>query len=286
MLPEDIIATIDLFDAQPVRRCTPLPAGHCNHNYHLHTDSGELLLRIFGTSGVVDHIDRQQEFNYQSRAFRLGLAAEPLLLDPRHRWMLCRFAPGRTPIHDTPLTLEQLAQLGQLLGQLHRCTVPASRASLGERIDGYWQVFVDKHQDGHRQRWQRIRPVIEQLSNELVMDRLCHNDLNPGNLLFDDQQLLLLDWEYADSNDPHFDLASVICEFQLSTAQQQHLLTAYHKTGNVHVDPSRLDRACIGYLTLCWLWHAYHGHLQPSSHHDAAMQQYISQLDQRIVTIP
>ncbi len=41
---------------------------------------------------------------------------------------------------------------------------------------------------------------------------LCHNDLVPGNILFIDKRIELIDYEYASLNDPFFDLASFISE--------------------------------------------------------------------------
>ena len=44
---------------------------------------------------------------------------------------------------------------------------------------------------------------------------LCHNDLTPGNFLFTNKKLYLIDWEYAGLNDPLFDVVSFLNENNL-----------------------------------------------------------------------
>ena len=55
----------------------------------------------------------------------------------------------------------------------------------------------------------------------------CHNDLLPGNVLFDADRTWLLDFEYAGMNDRHFDLANLSINCGLDSAADDHLLTLY-----------------------------------------------------------
>ena len=50
--------------------------------------------------------------------------------------------------------------------------------------------------------------------DDLVIENtiLCHNDLVQGNLLFSDDKDYLIDYEYAQDNDPFFDIMSFITE--------------------------------------------------------------------------
>lgn len=55
----------------------------------------------------------------------------------------------------------------------------------------------------------------------------CHNDINPGNVLYDGRRLWLIDWESACTGDPLFDLAGLIGWFVLDARQEATLLQAY-----------------------------------------------------------
>lgn len=57
---------------------------------------------------------------------------------------------------------------------------------------------------------------------------LCHNDLNPSNVLFKkDSEVVLLDWEYSAFGNPLFDIATVFNGFCLSSAQKSHFFSHY-----------------------------------------------------------
>jgi thiamine kinase-like enzyme len=50
---------------------------------------------------------------------------------------------------------------------------------------------------------------------------LCHNDIVKGNLLFNDNQVYLIDYEFAALNNPIFDLASFISENNIEDEKLQ-----------------------------------------------------------------
>lgn len=57
--------------------------------------------------------------------------------------------------------------------------------------------------------------------------RPCHNDLLPGNILWDGARAWLVDWDYAAEGDPYFDLANFARNCGLTGAQQELLLREY-----------------------------------------------------------
>jgi hypothetical protein len=56
---------------------------------------------------------------------------------------------------------------------------------------------------------------------------LSHNDLNPSNLVYDGENLLLFDWETAGPNDPFYDLAALSVFLRMDEGTCQRLLAAY-----------------------------------------------------------
>ncbi len=85
----------------------------------------------------------------------------------------------------------------------------------------------------------------------------CHSDLHPYNLLWDanNQQLKVIDWEYACVSDPLLDLAGLLVNWQLSHAQKTQLIEAYQEKRGLMVDPQKLkDMGCLSSI-LSKLWH-------------------------------
>jgi aminoglycoside phosphotransferase (APT) family kinase protein len=56
---------------------------------------------------------------------------------------------------------------------------------------------------------------------------MSHNDVNPTNLVFDGERILLLDWQTAAPNDPYYDLAALAMFFRLDDAACQSLVAAH-----------------------------------------------------------
>ncbi|MEO7370743.1 MAG: phosphotransferase, partial [Ilumatobacteraceae bacterium] len=55
----------------------------------------------------------------------------------------------------------------------------------------------------------------------------CHNDLLPGNVLFAEDRVWLLDFEYAGMNDVFFDLGNLSVNSELNHDAEERLLTLY-----------------------------------------------------------
>ena len=56
---------------------------------------------------------------------------------------------------------------------------------------------------------------------------LSHNDVNPTNLRYDGERVLLLDWDVAALNDPLYDLATLAMFFRMDDSACHRLLAAY-----------------------------------------------------------
>jgi aminoglycoside phosphotransferase (APT) family kinase protein len=69
---------------------------------------------------------------------------------------------------------------------------------------------------------------------------LSHNDVNPTNLVYDGERLMLLDWETAGANDPFYDLAAIAVFLQMDEPTCRRLLEA-HDGAPVANLPARFD---------------------------------------------
>ena len=56
---------------------------------------------------------------------------------------------------------------------------------------------------------------------------LSHNDINPSNLAFDGERIVLLDWDTAGANDPYSDLAALAVFLRMDEPTALALLAAY-----------------------------------------------------------
>lgn len=85
-------------------------------------------------------------------------------------------------------------------------------------------LFADGLLDAHFERLGRISQAYAGGLDRLVAS---HNDLIPGNILFDGQRLWLIDWESAYRNDPLVDVATVLDTLATAPALEAAFLRAW-----------------------------------------------------------
>jgi hypothetical protein len=73
-----------------------------------------------------------------------------------------------------------------------------------------------------------VRRVLDETPPRSGRDPvLSHNDVNPGNLVYDEERLLLVDWDAAGRNDPYYDLAAIALFHRMDDQTCRRLLAAH-----------------------------------------------------------
>jgi len=97
-----------------------------------------------------------------------------------------------------------------------------------------------------------IKQAFVTLEKYEVEEVLCHNDLNPNNILFTDE-VKFIDWEFASVIDRYFDLASVCIEFDLDNKDERCFLEHYFDISEeIHKEKLSVYKAI--YKALCAQW--------------------------------
>ena len=221
---ETIITTLSrdpFFTDKQIITVSPLEQqGHCNQNYLLRTAQVSYLLRLFGT----EERDRAMEYRLQQLAFQHTLAPEPYLLDLEAGFMVSAYISG---VHMQALSTQHLQALAKRLAALHR--IP------------YQEEQINSHEVLHHPDASVYEPV------------LCHHDLNPYNILWQDSLPTFIDWEYAGINDRYLDLASIVVEFNLDKRKSDLFLENYFQDATM-VNSTKLTAYKRYYQELCEQW--------------------------------
>ena len=215
--------TIDSFELMELQ-------GYCNENYVIHSEEKKYILRKFLRTDV----DRKLEFEVQKLAFEQGIASEPLLLDEENAWALSAYIEG---IHKEHLEKNDLHQFAEVLKKVHTLTI--------ERDPLLMEPLFET-------RSKEVQDAFETLKSFPVELVLCHNDLNPRNVLFS-ETIRLIDWEDAAINDRYFDLASVCVEFHLDQENEAYFLRRYFTDEN-EINDEKLKAYKVIYKALCTQW--------------------------------
>jgi len=204
--------------------------GFSNKNYRFEYENNSYLLRKF----ILQDRDRTLEYKVQTLAYEEGIAAKPFVLDLANQLMISGFLPGD---HKVLLSKKELISLVKVLKKVHAIEVDAKVLDLKELFNSQStevkEAFV----------------AIETFSRTLS---LCHNDLNPKNILFFNEKLKLIDWEFAGLNDVYFDLACVSVEFKLNKKDEVLMMESYFEKEKWHEE--KLEAYKTIYIALCEQW--------------------------------
>ncbi len=208
-----------------------LPEQGCsNKNYLLSHHKKKYLLRYF----ILQDRDRALEYSIQTLAYKKGIAAKPLLLDLDENLMVCEFLEGE---HKAILERKDIATIISVLKKLHSIKSESKALELSSLFTAFSAEVKDAFS------------VILKYPKQMV---LCHNDLNPKNILFGKNDVKLIDWEFAANNDLYFDLAALSVEFNLSVIDEAYMLAFYFQREGW--EKEKVEAYKVIYKALCKQW--------------------------------
>lgn len=213
--------------------------GLSNKNYLLTSEKSVYLLRILNQQL---HINRENEFFNQNLANKKKISAKALYLDEKNSFMICEYLEG---FHKSKLMNNDIKYLCESIKILHNIKLSAKEVDLVSLFNFYDKKYLNEII------LKQITSVflsLKSFKKELVFS---HNDLNPGNIIFN-KGVKFIDWEYSSFNDKYYDLANIVIEFNLDKNQEKNLLLTYFD--NVTCDYDKLKVYKIVYVCLSLLW--------------------------------
>jgi aminoglycoside phosphotransferase (APT) family kinase protein len=209
--------------------------------YRVDADGGAYALKI---SDPTEPIERwRSKRDIQQLASDAELAPRIVHVDEAQRAMLSEFVVDQSfPAQFmNPATREAaLVTLAATLRRVHDLPLPSNatykdpREFLAEITRGMGTEFVVPPFVEDAVRWGLTQEPPPPDHAEV----LSHNDVNPSNLVYDGQNILLLDWEVAGRNDPYYDLAA-IAVFMRMDAETCRRFIELHDGAAVSALPAR-----------------------------------------------
>jgi thiamine kinase-like enzyme len=224
---ERLVRASNLFAGQTVQ-IRPLNGGITNRNFIASTDRGEYVIRIPGERTELLGIDRAYEAEAAQRAAELGIGPAVLGMLEGVGTLVTELVDGHH-LEPTPFS-ERLGDVVDLIHRFHDSgplggAFPIHRVVEWHARDASARgVMAPKAYERLHQQSRRIESAFARSPTPLVP---CHNDLLPGNVLFAEDRVWLLDFEYAGMNDVFFDLGNLSVNSELGHEAEERLLTLY-----------------------------------------------------------
>lgn len=205
--------------------------GFSNRVYLIQWDqTPQLVLRVPNIDCAAFYINRSDEINTLKCAASMGLS-------PKVAWhdemggIACNFVSQPSLDWNVQHQNKDVVRLAKALSKVH--TLPASghKYSIFDVIEHYLKMIKrhGKNDDLIFAEYEYLHAFFKRLVRPamLLSSVLCHNDLNPKNVLMDDEKLWFIDWEYSGTGDALFDLAVVAKSHNLDDSQVVLLIASY-----------------------------------------------------------
>jgi thiamine kinase-like enzyme len=214
---------------------TFLSGGITNQNYRIDAGGDSYVLRLGGSKTKLLGIDRANEYAATRAAAAVGIAPQVLDFLQPEGYLIAEFIRGREMPPDEMRQPETIREIARVLQKIH--ALPPVRATFSpfRVVRAYDQLARQHGVTAFPENYAALRSRMDEIETAFARLRdvpvLCHNDLLNGNFLRDQQNnIRVLDWEYAGMGDRCFDLANFAAHHDLDDAQIRTLRNAYFES--------------------------------------------------------
>lgn len=228
---------------------TPLvSAATTNHLFKAAINGKQYILRLNAEDNLAFGVSRKKEAKVLNLIKKYNWAPEVIQNNWQEGW--CLMLDHGPTINTRPLPVDHQEIGSALLEAMSEWQIihPDSR-SHNQCIFDYTQLFenyrhalnnasnnASSHDNLH------LIDKVEHTLNTLpsAPHSLTHHDLHPGNICKEDNQLVILDWEYAGIGNPWFDAAALYSKFGV-LEERIAILPAFMHLDNMQIKQGIID---------------------------------------------
>lgn len=231
-------------------------AGLTNKNYKIVIGEKEYAVRVPG-KGTEKYLNRASEKMVSEKVSDLGINPKVTYFNEKTGLKIVEYIPeAKTLNANTGKREENLAMVAEIFRKLHQSGEKFDdRFDVFEKITEYEEVLKDAEQpiiEGYNE----VKKEVLQLKDDYLSLNVplapCHIDpLTENFVKSGENNMYLIDWEYAGMNDPFWDVAAYIVETELSEAEEKIFLLEYFN-GEIH--EKDLRRLLMNKIFQDFLW--------------------------------
>jgi aminoglycoside phosphotransferase (APT) family kinase protein len=196
--------------------------------YRVEADGAAYVLKVAAEATPLEAWERRVAV--QRAAADAGVAPRVLHVVPERRAVVSELVTDRGFIGflvEPATRAGAMARLGRTLRRVHDLPIPDGATPTDPRalIDAMSGALAGFAPPFVHAAVARVREAPPPSSGRAPV--LSHNDVNPTNLVWDGERLVLLDWDVAAPNDPLYDLAAAAVFLRFDDATCAQLIAAH-----------------------------------------------------------
>ena len=223
----------DVFNcnSEAISDLQPLQKGLTNSVLSFRYNGGKYVFRFPGLGSEV-LVDRGRESIVQKQIEDAGVDTSLVAMSVSDGWRISRFVENR------PFNYHEINDMVRGIIQLRKLHSVKPKVRWEFDIKEKWeyikmQIPEEKYGDNFvefpdfSEIKSRIYKLYELAKSDGIKKCLTHGDCRDENFLINDQEVHLIDWEYAGFGDPGFDIGSYVCGGDHSEEEVDRILFTY-----------------------------------------------------------
>ncbi len=228
--------------------------GFSNPSWRLEAAGRRWFARLGNPEVEARGVDRASECRLLQTVAAAGLAPPVLACEPATGLLVTRWVEPAPRRGRRLRRFDDVRRMGARLASLHALPVDSAIRSVDYRSQARSLAALLPARDADARQFDaQAECVFDRLATRERRIVLCHNDLNPANIVDDGAELWLVDWEYGGRGDALLDVAGFLTLHHAGPAATEAFLEGYGRLAPGERD--RLADARWAFDYVQWLWY-------------------------------
>jgi hypothetical protein len=230
-------ALVDVFNVSEAESIERLLKGMSSPGlYKISVEGKAYVVRFCNINRSLE--DKQRELDAMLSASKRGLAPKVIYSNLEDGLIIMDYID---PTPTNPLSQDSLRLLGSGMRQIHEGPTFGRSASIFD-VAKYFESLMSGSKPTVVT---KASELLKELALELqpfLVEKPCHHDINPNNILYSDGKIYFIDWELAGQGDPFFDLATPVILYSMDQNQEDAVLHAYFGRSPLHEELIKFEK--------------------------------------------
>ena len=203
--------------------------GITNNNFKVIVDGKAFFISLPGTDSKLLNIDFTNKYYNNKICGDIGISPKVVYYIKTEELLVTEYINSINPVSKSFHGSEKISVLVKMIKTLHGAKLFYRNFNMFTYIYHYMNILKKDELP------KLLFPILNRIDNlgqRLALYRRhlvpCHNDFVDGNIIDNQNQMFLVDFDYSGNNDPCFELGNLIVEMNYNHNQVNELIKRYY----------------------------------------------------------